>query len=193
MRREPRSRETGSDSSWRDNENSRSSRSRRTKRLVASTTGVLSLRPFLNRSCSAVQTRTLTPSSRTEQCLTERVEPPMKSLESPSGAPSIVPIPNDKSRKDRLMKRRRLVAALTVSLTAVAALLISSQTVLISAQNQGQGGQNGDRKRSARTTTCLAASDPHKSTASIGPHRTKIKRPSGQGHEFRQEYIPFQE
>ncbi len=43
------------------------------------------------------------------------------------------------------------------------------------------------------TTTRLDASDPDKSTASIGPHRTKIKRLTGQGHEFRQKYIALQE
>src|SRR5467141_1395150 len=36
------------------------------------------------------------------------------------------------------MKRRRLVASISVFVTAIAALLISSQTVLISAQNHGE-------------------------------------------------------
>jgi hypothetical protein len=44
----------------------------------------------------------------------------------PSGAPSIISLPNDKSRKDRLMERRNLVALSAVFVTAVPALLISS-------------------------------------------------------------------
>src|SRR5712691_2244592 len=60
--------------------------------------------------------------------------------------PSIVSLPNDKSRKDRLMKRRKLIALSAVFVTAVAALLISSQTVLVSAQNGGARGQKGDRE-----------------------------------------------
>src|SRR5260370_17469361 len=44
------------------------------------------------------------------------------------------------------MKRRTLVALFAVSVTAVAALLISSQTVLVSAQNgKGKEGKGGDR------------------------------------------------
>src|SRR5882724_6629479 len=62
------------------------------------------------------------------------------------GAPSIVSLPNHKSRKDRLMKRRRLVALSAVFVTAIATLLIFSQTVLVSAQNgKGQEGKGGDR------------------------------------------------
>src|SRR5216683_7402581 len=71
----------------------------------------------------------------------------MAAVVCPSGAPSIVSIPNYKLRKDRLMKRRTLVTLFAVSVTAVAALLISSQTVLISAQNgaaPAQEGQKGD-------------------------------------------------
>ena len=43
------------------------------------------------------------------------------------------------------MKRRRLIALCTVSVTLIAALLISSQTVLISAQNGGDRDHKGDR------------------------------------------------
>src|SRR5260370_32757630 len=65
----------------------------------------------------------------------------------PSGAPSIVSIPNYKVRKDRLMKRRTLVALFAVSVTVVAALLISSQTVLVSAQNGAASAhKKGDRE-----------------------------------------------
>src|SRR3989442_1051559 len=61
-------------------------------------------------------------------------------------APSIVSLPNDKSRKDRLMKRRRLIALSVVLVTAIATLLISSQTVLVSAQNgKEKKGKGGDR------------------------------------------------
>src|SRR5713226_355958 len=63
--------------------------------------------------------------------------PQMKSAVGPSGAPS-------KSRKDSLMKRRKLIALWVVLVTVVAALLISSQTVLVSAQNHGHG--KGDRE-----------------------------------------------
>src|SRR6267143_10615 len=48
------------------------------------------------------------------------------------------------------MKRRKLVALPAVFVTVVAALLISSQTVLISARNgasPSQQGQNGDREK----------------------------------------------
>src|SRR6266436_4863566 len=48
--------------------------------------------------------------------------------------PSIVSVPNDRSRKDRLMKRRKLIALSAVFITAIATLLISSQSVLVSAQ-----------------------------------------------------------
>src|SRR6267378_769021 len=68
----------------------------------------------------------------------------MKSTVCPSGAPSIVSLPNDKSRKDSLMKRRKLIALSAVFVTAIATLLISSQTVLVSAQNHGHG--KGDRE-----------------------------------------------
>ncbi len=44
------------------------------------------------------------------------------------------------------MKRRKLIALSAVFVTAVAALLISSQTVLVSAQNGGARGQKGDRE-----------------------------------------------
>src|SRR6202790_3717557 len=44
------------------------------------------------------------------------------------------------------MKRRRLIALCTVSVTLIAALLISSQTVLISAQNGGDRDHKGDRE-----------------------------------------------
>src|SRR5229473_1285217 len=70
----------------------------------------------------------------------------MKLVPCPLGAPSIVSLPNDKLRKDRLMKRRKLIALSAVFVTAVAALLISSQTVLVSAQNGGARGQKGDRE-----------------------------------------------
>src|SRR5438445_8551755 len=46
-------------------------------------------------------------------------------------------------RKDRLMKRRTLIALSAVFVTAIAILLISSQTVLVSAQNHEHG--KGDR------------------------------------------------
>jgi len=42
------------------------------------------------------------------------------------------------------MKRRRLVALCTITVTVILALLISSQTALISAQNNGQGKGRGD-------------------------------------------------
>src|SRR5712692_7835184 len=58
--------------------------------------------------------------------------------------PSIVSLPNDRSRKDRLMKRRKLIALSAVFVTAIATLLISSQSVLVSAQNHGHG--NGNRE-----------------------------------------------
>ncbi len=44
------------------------------------------------------------------------------------------------------MNRRKLIALSAVFVTAVAALLISSQTVLVSARNGGARGQNGDRE-----------------------------------------------
>src|SRR6267142_4282620 len=66
----------------------------------------------------------------------------MKSTVCPSGAPSIVSLPNDKSRKDSLMKRRKLIALSAVFVTAIATLLISSQTVLVSAQTHGHGKGN---------------------------------------------------
>src|SRR5712664_3148928 len=68
----------------------------------------------------------------------------MKLVPCQFGAPSIVSLPNDKARKDSLMKRRKLVALSAVFVTAVAALLVSSQTVLVSAQNHGHG--NGNRE-----------------------------------------------
>src|SRR5229473_2000058 len=70
----------------------------------------------------------------------------MKLVPCPLGAPSIVSLPNDKLRKDRLMKRRKLVALFAVFVTPIAALLISSQTMLVSAQNGGARGQKGDRE-----------------------------------------------
>jgi cytochrome c peroxidase len=72
--------------------------------------------------------------------------PGMKAAVCPSGAPFIVSLPNDKSRKDRLMKRRKLIALSAVFVTAVAALLISSQAVLVSAQNGGARAHKGDRE-----------------------------------------------
>src|SRR5713101_5916909 len=60
--------------------------------------------------------------------------------------PSIVSLPNDRSRKDRLMKRRKLIALSAVFVTAIATLLISSQSVLVSAQNGSAGAQKGDRE-----------------------------------------------
>src|SRR6266403_676748 len=60
--------------------------------------------------------------------------------------PSIVSLPNDRSRKDRLMKRRKLIALSAVFVTAIATLLISSQSVLVSAQNASAGAQKGDRE-----------------------------------------------
>src|SRR5260370_39563240 len=70
----------------------------------------------------------------------------MKLVPCQFGAPSIVSLPNDKSRKDRLMKRRKLIALSAVFVTAVAAFLIFSQTVLVSAQNgKGKEGKGGDR------------------------------------------------
>src|SRR5258708_26237665 len=60
--------------------------------------------------------------------------------------PSIVSLPNDKSRKDRLMKRRKLIALSAVFVTAVAALLISSQTLLVSAQKGGARAHKSDRE-----------------------------------------------
>ena len=42
------------------------------------------------------------------------------------------------------MKRRRLIAFCTITVTVILALLISSQTALISAQNNGQGKGRGD-------------------------------------------------
>ena len=44
------------------------------------------------------------------------------------------------------MKRRTLSALLAVFVTTAAALLVSSQTVLVSAQNQGTQSQNGNRE-----------------------------------------------
>src|SRR6266849_8675646 len=70
----------------------------------------------------------------------------MKLVPCPLGAPSIVSLPNDKLRKDRLMKRRKLVALFAVFVTPIAALLISSQTMLVSAQNGGARGQKGNRE-----------------------------------------------
>src|ERR1700730_16095665 len=43
------------------------------------------------------------------------------------------------------MNRRRLVALCVVTFTVIVALLISSQTVLISAQNKGAKGDEPDR------------------------------------------------
>src|SRR5882672_12245028 len=86
-------------------------------------------------------------SCQTEPCLSQRVALRMEPMGCPFGALSIVSLPNDKSRKDRLMKRRKLVALSAVFVTAVAALLISSQTVLVSAHNGAalaQQGQKGD-------------------------------------------------
>src|SRR6266446_4707373 len=60
--------------------------------------------------------------------------------------PSIVSLANDRSRKDRLMKRRKLIALSAVFVTAIATLLISSQSVLVSAQNASAGAQKGDRE-----------------------------------------------
>src|SRR5260370_19044686 len=69
----------------------------------------------------------------------------MKYAVYPSGAPFIVSPLNDKSRKDRRMKRRKLIALSSVFVTAIATLLISSQTVLVSAQNgKGKEGKGGD-------------------------------------------------
>src|SRR5258705_2695658 len=42
------------------------------------------------------------------------------------------------------MKRRSLVAFCTITVTVILALLISAQTALISAQNNGQGKGRGD-------------------------------------------------
>src|SRR2546429_9771339 len=72
--------------------------------------------------------------------------PRMKSAVGPSGAPSIVSLPNDKSRKDSVMNRRKLIALSAVFVTAVAPLLISSQTLLVSARNGGARGKKGDRE-----------------------------------------------
>src|SRR5260370_16500413 len=70
----------------------------------------------------------------------------MKLVPCPFSAPSIVSLPNHKSRKDRLMKRRKLIALSAAFVTAIATLLISSQTVLVSAQNgKGKEGKGGDR------------------------------------------------
>src|SRR5258708_38761339 len=63
------------------------------------------------------------------------------------GAPSIVSLPHHKSRKDRLMKRRKLIALSAVFVTAIGTLLISSQTVLVSAQNGAASAhKKGDRE-----------------------------------------------
>src|SRR6266566_8907192 len=70
----------------------------------------------------------------------------MEPVGCPFGAPYIALLPNEKSRKDSLMKRRKLSALLAVFVTTAAALLICSQTVLVSAQNQGTQSQNGNRE-----------------------------------------------
>src|SRR6266478_5973868 len=70
----------------------------------------------------------------------------MKFVPCPFSAPFIVSLAKDKSRKDRLMKRRKLIALSAAFVTAIATLLISSQTVLVSAQNgKGKEGKGGDR------------------------------------------------
>ena len=61
-----------------------------------------------------------------KRCLSQRMAPPMRFEVCPFGTPFIVSLPNDKSRKDRLMERRNLVALSAVFVTAVPALLISS-------------------------------------------------------------------
>src|SRR5216684_2106725 len=73
------------------------------------------------------------------------VRPPLQSKQN-ADYPSIVSLPNDRSRKDRLMKRRKLIALSAVFVTAIATLLISSQSVLVSAQNASAGAQKGDRE-----------------------------------------------
>jgi cytochrome c peroxidase len=45
------------------------------------------------------------------------------------------------------MKRRKLIALVTVSVTAIAVFLISSQTVLISAQNHGESERDREREQ----------------------------------------------
>jgi cytochrome c peroxidase len=45
------------------------------------------------------------------------------------------------------MKRRKLIASVAVSVTAIAVFLISSQTVLISAQNHGESERDRDREQ----------------------------------------------
>src|SRR5712664_2275279 len=70
----------------------------------------------------------------------------MKFVPCPFGAPSIVSLPNHKSRKDRLMKRRKLIALSAVFVTVIATLLISSQTVLVSAKNGAARAQKSDRE-----------------------------------------------
>src|SRR5258708_27070124 len=62
------------------------------------------------------------------------------------GAPSIVSLQNHKSRRDRLMKRRNLIALSAVFVTAIATLLISSQTVLVAAKNGAARAQKSDRE-----------------------------------------------
>src|SRR5712664_1327224 len=85
-------------------------------------------------------------SCETEPCLSQRVTLRMEFVACLFGAISIVSLPNDKSRKDRLMKRRKLIALSAVFVTAIAALLISSQTVLVSAQNgNGKEGKGNDK------------------------------------------------
>src|SRR5256884_5355001 len=77
-------------------------------------------------------------SCQTEPCVSQRMTPRMKSAVGPSGAPSIVSLPNDKSRKDSVMNRRKLIALSAVFVTAVAAFLISFQTPLPSAPKAGR-------------------------------------------------------
>src|SRR5713226_5359502 len=85
-------------------------------------------------------------SCQTEPCLSQRVTLRMEPVGCPFSALSIVSLPNDRSRKDRLMKRRKLIALSAVFVTAIATLLISSQSVLVSAQNGSAGAQKGDRE-----------------------------------------------
>src|SRR5256884_5978125 len=75
-------------------------------------------------------------SCQTEPCVSQRMTPRMKSAVGPSGAPSIVSLPNDKSRKDSVMNRRKLIALSAVFPTAAAALLLPSPTVPPSARNK---------------------------------------------------------
>src|SRR5579864_8496476 len=53
-----------------------------------------------------------------------------------SGAPSLVSILNMNYGKVWPMKRRRVIAVSTVTITVIAALFFSSQTVFVSAQNE---------------------------------------------------------